>query len=220
MLFDANTVWGCAVAVDRVQGGYFKDDVYEYQVDEDGEEVPVHVKHPNKIIMRRMLAGTVKSIVVTDNDIAEGLRLRHYFNGYLMKELAGTINDFERTVLKIAQMETFTNRDMLQFAIISCLPNSYRRELKNKEYKQEVMESTPIDALVGDVIQGDLIIVKCYYNQNYNKFRVTGRFGEAFVDFWYKDNLEVDQTYKIKGKVKQLRPDNTTQLHYVKKLSE
>ena len=215
MTFDARLVWGTAVAVDRFQDGYHK--VEEYQFDEDGNVI---TKHPNKVLVKRMLAGYDTGITVTDEDIEEGERLRHYFKGYLLKEVSGIINEFEKNVLRIAQMDEFTNRSLLQFAIISCLPNSYRREMKYKAYKQELFESTPVTGNVGDYIVGDLIVIKCYFNHNYNRFRVTGRFGESFVDFWYKAELEANSTVKIKGKIKRHRDDNTTQLHYVKKVND
>lgn len=217
MIFDANTVWGTAVAVDKFQGGYFKEEEQHFDPVED---LWVITKSPNKFLVKKVLAGVEKSITVTDEDRKEGERLRNYFKGYLLKELSGDINDFEQTVLRIAQMEQFNHQSLLQFAIISCLPNSYRREQKYKEFRQEVIESTPLNGEVGDTIVGELIVVKCYYNKNYDKYRVTGRFGESFVDFWFNSKLDVDSTVKIKGKIKRRREDNTTQLNYVKKVKE
>lgn len=215
MKYDADIVWGCAVAVDRFNGGYVKTE--EFERNEDGEQVVT--KRPNKVLLKQMLAKQDYS-TVTDEDIAEGQALRHHFNGYLLKELSGKINDFERSVLRIAQMDEFNHRSLLEFAIISCLPNSFRRELKHKQYQQAVVESTPIEGEVGDVVQGELIIEKCYWNDNYSKYRIVGRFGESFVDFWHKDHLEVSSTPKIRGKIKQHRPDNTTQLNYIKVIKD
>lgn len=212
--YDAETVWACAVAVDRLNGGYCKQE--EWTHDEETGEASI-TKHPNKKIVKRWLAEKTYD-AVTEEDRDEGIKLRDYFKGYLMKELAGTLNDFERNVLKIAQMDELTNRNVFEFAIISCLPNSYRRELKNKEHQALLLESTPIEGEIGDKIVGDLIVLKSYFNHNYNKFRIAGRFGESFVDFWFKENLDVDSTVRIQGKIKQHREDNSTQLNYVKKV--
>ena len=214
--FDANDVWALAVAVDRMNDGYVKTD--EFIIDKDTGESTL-VKRPNKVVLKSYLNKEDYADITAD-DMAEAVHLRTHFNGYLLKELSGKINDFERSVLRISQMKEFTNRSLLEFAIISCLPNSYRREMKHRTHLQEIVESTPVDGEVGDVIQGELIVSKCYYNENYNKFRIVGRFGEAFVDFWYKDQLDVDSTVRIKGRIKQVRPDNTTQLHYVKEIKE
>jgi hypothetical protein len=40
--------------------------------------------------------------------------------------------------------------------------------------------------------------------------------GDSFVDFWFSSALE--GSVRIKGKIKAQRGDNTTQLHYVKKV--
>lgn len=211
-IFDAETIWAAAVAIDRINGGYCKEE--EFVRDAVTGEAKV-TRVPNKVLLKRMLANKSYDDV-TDDDREHARNLRHHFNSYLMKELSGKINDFERSVLRIAQMDEFNHRNLLEFAIISCLPNSHRREMKHKAYIQEVIESTPLEGQVGDTVVGDLIIVKCYYNENYCKYRVVGRFGESFVDFWYKDAMEVESTVKIRARIKQHRPDNTTQLNYVK----
>ena len=33
MLFTADQVWGLAIAADRINGGYFKESVYDFEVD-------------------------------------------------------------------------------------------------------------------------------------------------------------------------------------------
>ena len=48
----------------------------------------------------------------------------------------------------------------------------------------------------------------------YNKFKIKARMGEAFVDFWFGKELAGD--VRIKGKIKRIRGDKTTQLNYVK----
>lgn len=213
MTFTADIVWGCAVAVDRINGGYFKEPVY----DED-EDTPVIKTHPNKLLMRRWLAANTFDRV-TDNDIEAGIELRHYFNGYLLKELSGKINDFERQALRLAQQNDFTSRDLLAFSIISCLPSSQRRDNENKALRQEIYHSTPLPGDISDYVTGDLIIVKSLFNFNYSKYKIVGRFGESFVDFWYKEGFTVGDTVKIKGRIKRHREDGSAQLHYVKKVS-
>jgi hypothetical protein len=41
--------------------------------------------------------------------------------------------------------------------------------------------------------------------------------GESVVDFWIKDALTKDETYRIKGKIKGQRDNGITQLNFVKK---
>jgi hypothetical protein len=150
----------------------------------------------------------------TAADIEKGREIRHFFNGFLLKELSGKINDFERQALKIAQMDEFTGRNMLEFAIISCLPAAMLREQSKKELTSEIRNSTQLQGSVGDKIQGDITVVKSYYSQEYAKFRITARLADAFVDFWF--GKELTGSVSIKAKIKSVRGDNTTQLNFVK----
>ena len=209
-MFSADIVWGCAVAVDRINNGYCKEDEWNRNTD-------CHFisKQANKKAVKRMLA-TNDYHDVTEADIERGKELRHYFNGYLLREVAGKINDFEKQALRIAQLDEFTNRNLLQFAIISCLPSSFRREEKKKKLDNAIWHSCPLVGSVGDYIQSDIEIVKCYFNSNYDKYRITARLGDSFVYFWFKQGFSVGEVVKVKGRIKTKRPDNTTQFHYVK----
>lgn len=219
MVYDADIVWGCAVAVDRINEGYIKEDVYSsWKADEDGNHTtPEIMKIANKKIVKEWLAHQSYDNI-TEADIAEGKRLREHFKGLLLKEIAGTITDFESNVLLIAQQDTFTSRNIYEFSIISCLPQSVRNEQLFKEERKRIAESTPLEADPGDTIVGELIITKSKFNTNYNKHNITGRFGESFVSFWFKEGCEIGSTVNIKARVKRMWPDGTTQLHYVKKL--
>lgn len=210
--FRADIVWGCAVAVDDINKGYCK--TIEYTQDHVIDEPRVS-RNTNKSIVKTMLAEH-DFADVTEEHIEKGKELRHYFNGWLLKEVAGTINEFEQGALRIAQMDYFTNRNLLEFSIISCLPATRRRTIERDDLKKQVRESTPLIGEEGDLLSGELIIVNSYYNTNYDKFHIKGRFGEAFVDFWFKQGFDIDAEVQIKGRIKQHRSDNSTQLNYVR----
>jgi hypothetical protein len=205
-MFTADQVWGCAVAADRINEGYLKESVYARNLD-------VIEKQANKLMVKEWLR-TNSFGMVTAADIEKGREIRHFFNGFLLKELSGKINDFERQALKIAQMDEFTGRNMLEFAIISCLPAAMIREQSNKELTSEIRNSTQLQGSVGDKIQGDITVVKSYFSNEYNKFRITARLADAFVDFWFSKPLT--GTVSIKAKIKSVRGNNTTQLNFVK----
>jgi hypothetical protein len=206
MQFTADQVWGAAVAADRINGGYLKEPVYSRNLD-------VVEKEPNKAIVKRWLRENSFG-AVTEADIEQGREIRHYFNGLLLKELSGKINDFERQALKIAQKDEFTGRDMLDFAIISCLPAAMLRDQARKELDSSIRSSTQLDAAVGDRVQGEVEVIKSFYSKDYNKFRITAKLGDSFVDFWFGKDLK--GRVGIKGKVKAQRGNNTTQLNFVK----
>ncbi len=207
MQFTADQVWALAVAADRINGGYSKEDQWEEQ---NGQMVKT--KEANKLMVKRWLREG--SNPATEKDVEEGRRVRTYFNTFIMRELAGKLNDFERQALKLAQKEEFTGRDLYDFAVISCLPSVARRDLQRQEIKREIYNSDQLQGKVGETVVGDFTVINCWFNQNYCKWRVQGRMGEAFVDFWFSQELKGE--LRIKGKIKAQRGDKTTQLNYVK----
>ena len=205
-MFTADQVWALAVIADRINGGYLKEPVYSRNLD-------VVEKQPNKVMVKQWLRDGAFA-QITDADIEQGRVVRHYFNGFILKELSGRINDFERTALRIAQKEQFTTRDLLDFAVVSCLPSTMIRDQQRKEITRDIMGSTQLAGAVGDRIQGELEEVGSRYSKEYNKYRITGRMGESYVDFWFTKDLT--GFVGIKGRIKALRGDKTTQLNFVK----
>ena len=210
-MFTADQVWGLAVAADRINGGYFKEDVYVLE-----NQCQKRITQANKLLVKQWLREGAFT-EATAEDIEKGREIRNYFNGFLLKQISGRINDFEQQALRIAQMDEFTGKNMLEFAIVSCLPGVVLRERFKNELAREVRHSTQLTGEVGDKIQGEIEVVKCYYSQEYNKYRITAKLVDSFVDFWYNSNLEAGDRVSIKAKIKSVRGDNTTQLNFVKR---
>lgn len=209
MQFTADQIWGLAVAADRINGGYFKEPVW---VPSDSGEDRM-MKDANKLMVKQWLR-TGNFTQITDQDLEQGREIRNYFNGYLLKQISGKINDFEQTALRIAQMEEFTGKNLLEFAVISCLPSVMLRDKDRKELKNAINSSTQLAGEVGDKIQGTIDVFRCDYQQMYDKFKIQARMGDSYVNFWYGSRLEGAVT--IRAKIKAQRGDNTTQLNFVK----
>lgn len=212
MQFTADQVWGLAVRADVQNDGYCKEPVFAATATH-GIDYSQKLKEANKILVKEWLRENLQP---TADEIATGKKCRAYFNTFTLKALTGKINDFEQTALKISQKDEFTGRDMLDFAIISCLPSVARRDQARTELKRDIYASEQLHGAVGDEIIGDIDVISTRFNPEYNKYRVTARMGESFIDFWYKD--DVKGTVRIKGKIKNVRGDKTTQLNYVKRV--
>lgn len=204
-MFTADHVWGLAVAADRINGGYLKADVYAQNLD-------VVQKQANKTMVKSWLRNNQNP--ATAADVERGREIRNYFNGYLLKQISGKINDFESTALRIAQMDQFTTRNMLEFAVVSCLPSVMLRDQQRKELKTAISSSTQLAGSVGDKITGEIDVFRCDYQQNYDKFIVQARMGDSYVSFWFSSRI--DGAVTIRAKIKEQRGDNTTALHFVK----
>lgn len=208
MEFTADTVWALAVRADQINGGYAKNDVFNYDTGD-----AVLVKRANKILVKDWLR---EGAMPNEQEIEQGRECRKFFSSYTMKALMGGLNDFEKVVLKVVQKEQFTGRDLYDFAIVSSLPAAVRREQTRNELKREVFGSEALCGRVGDKIQGDILVRSCNFSSMYGKFRIVGRINESFVDFWSSFELQPERSFTIKGKIKRIRDDKTTQLNYVK----
>ena len=209
-MFTADQVWGLAVEADRINGGYTKDAVWGQS--DSGESKLL--KQANKVMVKQWLRDNRQP---SAEDVEQGREIRNYFNGFLLKQISGKINDFEQQALRIAQMDEFTGKNLLEFAIASCLPSTMRRDQERNDLAREVRHSTQLTGAVGDKIQGEIEVVKCYYSKDYDKYRVTAKLVDSFVDFWYNSNLNAGDRVSIKAKIKSVRGDNTTQLNFVKR---
>jgi hypothetical protein len=214
-MFTADQVWGLAVAADRINEGYFKEPVWT-QPENDLTGPMVLVKDANKLLVKQWLR-TNNFTAASEADVEKGREVRNYFNGFLLKQISGKINEFEQQALRIAQMDEFTGKNMLEFAVVSCLPSVMIRDQSRNELAREVRGSTQLQGAVGDKIQGEIEVVKSYYSKDYNKYRITAKLVDSFVDFWYNTNLEAGTRLSIKAKIKSVRGDNTTQLNFVKR---
>jgi hypothetical protein len=211
-MFTADQVWGLAVAADRINGGYFKEDQWN-----TSSNAHFRSRQANKLMVKQWLRNN-DFTEATAEDIAKGQEIRNYFNGFLLKQISGKINDFESQALRIAQMDEFTGRNLLEFAVISCLPSVMVRDQSKNDLARAIRESTQLDGSVGDQVEGPFEIVNSYYSQEYNRYRITAKLVDSFVSFWYNKDLAQGALIQLKGKIKSVRNDNTTQLHYVKQV--
>jgi hypothetical protein len=207
MQFTAETVWACAAAAQRINEGYFKEDQW------DSAEAGVKIKTANKSLVKAWLRDQDYSLV-TAADTEEGIRARDHFKSYTFLAIAGRLNEFQTTAMKLAAKEEFTGRDIYDFSVISCLPSVAVRDVANSELKREIYTSEQLQGAVGDTVVGDITVITARFNNDYNRYKITARMGESFVDFWFGEELEGE--LRVKGKIKTQRGNKTTQLNYVK----
>ena len=208
MQFTAETVWACAAAAQRINGDYLKEDKWEVVNDQARK-----VSDANKVMVKAWLRDQDFS-QITAADTAEGIRARDHFKSYTFLAIAGRLNEFQETAMKLAAKEEFTGRDIYDFAVISCLPSVAVRDVANSELKREIYTSEQLQGDVGDAVVGDITVISARFNSDYNRYKITARMGESFVDFWFGQELKGE--LRIKGKVKVQRGNKTTQLNYVK----
>ena len=208
MEFTADQVWACAAAADRINGGYLKEDEWMHSA-----TPPFRSKQANKMLVKEWLRNN-DFVEVTEGDYAAGRAAREHFKTYTFKAISGQLNEFQQTAMRIATKDTFTGRDMYDFAVISCLPEVARRDQAQTNFKREIFQSEPLPGNVGDTVVGEITVIRSRYSKEYNKFKIDARMGDSIVDFWFTKELTGE--LRIKGKIKQQRGNKATQLNYVK----
>jgi hypothetical protein len=211
-MFTAEQVWGAVMAAHRINGGYIKEPVWDYNVD---QRAPV--KDANKLMVKGWIRSNDLS-KVTAEDIEKGMEVRNHFNSYMFLAIAGKLNDFQQQAYKIAQMTEFRSRDSLELAVASCLPMIYERDRARKEFMEQLRDSTQLTGEVGDKVEGEIVVLDTRYNVNFNKWKISAKMVDSYIDFWYNTNIAKGTAMRIKGKIKAVRGDNTTQLNYVKQV--
>ena len=206
--FTADQVWGAAAAAQRINGEYIKMDVWMHNA-----TPPYILKRANKDLVKEWLR-TNNFVEVTEDDYAAGRKARDHFKSYTLLAIAGKLNDFQQTAMKIAGKDEFTGRDMYDFAVISCLPSVALRDAAHAELKREIFASEPLPGAAGDTVVGDITVMRTRYSNEYQKYRIDARMGDSIVDFWHAKELKGE--LRIKAKIKQHRGNKATQLNYVK----
>jgi hypothetical protein len=206
----AEQVWGAAVAAHRINDGYFKEPVWNYDV-----TPPVLKTNANKLMLKQWFqTGNLSEI--TAADIEKGQAVKQHFHSYMFLALAGQLNDFQKQAFRISQLTEFGPRDQLEIAVASCLPSVYERDRQRKDFMDQIRNSTQLSGAVGDRVEGEIVVLTSRYNMNFNKWKISAKMVDSYVDFWYNTNLNAGDVLRIKGKVKAQRDNNTTQLNYVK----
>ena len=206
----ADQVWGAAVAAQRINGAYLKEDQWDY------DKTPAVVRQQSNKGMVRQAVKTNNFNFVTEADIEKGRECRNHFRGYLLLQIAGKLNDFQQTALKIAQYDEFNERQYLELAICASLPSVAYRDMVRKDFESQLRDSVQLTGDVGAKVQGTITVQSARWSHNVGKYMIQARMGDSFVDFWYGQQLTVGDVKQLKGKIKQLRDNNATQLNYVK----
>ena len=208
-------VWGAAVAAQRVNGEYVKEDLYK--VGEDGTHETV--KKRNRDIMMDFLAvpGTI-----ADEDRVTGQECRRFLqNDLTFRALKGQLSAFDASVSKVVAVEEEfdTVQHRLELAVVACLPQSHQRALVRQSIQDRVRSASGgYVGNVSDKVALDAEVVSSNWSNTYNIFWVTAITQDNQALFFsYKSQLNSGNQIRLAGTVKAHR-DGKTQLNRVKVL--
>lgn len=216
-MYKAEDVWAAAAAATRVNGGYIKEAIYNW---DEALLSPVLDKEANKVMVRNMLAANT---VYTEEDIERGNKAREYWKTNLLKMLSGAANDFEQTAIALANKETIET--VYDVSVISSLIASAERALQRDAVNDKKMQtnSVHVGKVKDNVMVPDAEVLTVRYNDNFAKYRVDVRCKGNLFSWWTSTKYEVGAYISVKGKVKAHYADRDTnaaitQLNYVKEV--
>ena len=207
-------VFAAACAAQRLNKGFYKEDFCRHVPGGKDERVLA-----NKNLTVELLKD--RAYLVTDNDREEAVAVRGYWQLKLFSVLAETAGPYEKSAVEVAGRNTVFESEWFKSGLIASLPNGYDRGVrmdKVNEIKEEAKFYGQHIGAVGGRVEGTVLILNCVYSKNYDTYYVTGKVAENLVMFASKTKIAEDAEFKIKGRIKQHRDNNVTQLNYVKLL--
>ena len=213
--YTVSDVWAAACAADRVNGGYFKECVFEYT----DNQPPKMVKDKNRHIMMHFLANPDRLLV---EDVERGEHCRKFLeNDLVFRALKGKTTEFDNAVKKVlAVQDRFDSHNhKYELAIVACLPASVERsELRQASESRVQFAQGGLIGKPGDKIQAQIEVLNSNYSKQYNIYWVRGiTEADQAVFFSSREAYDTGTHLTIRGTVKAHR-DNLTQLNRVKVL--
>lgn len=197
-------IWGSAVyAYRKNKNNYFSRSSFSRSYNKDAT--------PNVEIGKEALRNTS---LLTSNDVSKGKAIREYFQGLIFKQLASTINDFERGMLKIAEKSTLDEwkETKYSYGMLCSMIKTYERNVS----QELVSENSTHFGSVGDRLTLKIKINSSVYSANWGTFYITALTSDNnLVLFPFKEELADGTGCTVKGTVKSHRDNNITQLNRV-----
>lgn len=207
----AIVVWAAAEAAHRINGSYFKEDRY----DDNGL-----VARSNKKMVQEYLSLYQKDLgefekIVSDADFEKAREDRTYIRSWIMGQLSGSLNEFQKTALKLSSIEEFSIDDRYSINTVACLPRSAEIDRFQQRLKKEEKSSQPLPLREKDTFQGTATVLNSRYSNYYQVYIVEAKVEEKYmIRFSNKRDFLTGQQISIRGKVREFR-DNVTVLNRV-----
>jgi hypothetical protein len=201
---NTDDVFAAACAAQRINGQYVK------------AIAPGTTQKTNRQIAEELLQ--TPTLLITDEDRTQGLRVRQYFNGLAFKVIEGKqLSDFSKNAMEIAGSDTITST--YQLAVAVSLPATYEKSAKRDTVDRRInFARGGYVGNAGEKVTLNIEILKQLWSNNYNTWYLTGITSDDQVVFFaHKTQYDIGTMLTIQGVVKSQR-DTSTQLNRVKVL--
>lgn len=214
--YAVSDVWAAACAAHRVNGGYFKEYVYEWDESLKSNKI---VMRKNRDVMMEFLANPDRLLV---DDVERGEHCRQFLdNDLTFRTLKGKISEFDTATRKVlAVNDRFdTYHHKYELAIVACLPQSVERtEMRQESETRVKFAKGGLVGEPGDKVDLVVEVISANFSKQYNIYWIRAiTEQDQPVFFSNKEKFDVGTHLTIKGTVK-AHQDNLTQLNRVKVL--
>ena len=206
----ADMVWAAASLAFKVNGGYYKESVY----DAEG----VLVTQPNRTLVEKYLA---EPSLIAQDDFEAGAECRKRLGqDVTLRALKGTLTDFEQLIVQMHSIEQVETT--YQLAVITSMAKVNDRLVQRISLDDRLAKC--VKQPVGDIgtkVEANVEVVAVYYSQKFFTWFVTAiTSANQSVFFSYRESLPVGRHYDIRGNVKAFNNSGTTQLNRVKLVNQ
>ena len=213
-VYSVSDVWGAACHAQRINGAYFKEDMWEWP-----SESATAMQLKRKSNRNIMIEALDNPFMITDEDRSAGEQcLKFISNDMTFRALQNKLTDFDRSVMKITAVTDrfFPQMHRLELATVACLPNSHQRALKRIVEQDRLRQTAGYIGTVGDKVTVNVDIVRCVFSQKWNTYYATAvTDNNETVFFSIREPLNTGTLLTVQGTVKAHR-DGQTQLNRVK----
>lgn len=217
--YSVSDVWAAACAAHRVNGGYFKEYVFEHLEGQPLSQPPAIVKRKNRDVMMEFLSDPTR---LTVDDVERGEHCRQFLqNDLTFRTLKGKTGEFDSAIKKVLAVQGLFDsyHHKYELAIVACLPQSVERSEIRQNSETRVQFAT--GGLIGEVddkVELNVEVLNSNYSKQYNIYWVRAiTEADQAVFFSNKESFDPGTHLTIKGTVK-AHKDNLTQLNRVKVL--
>lgn len=214
--FTISDTWAAACAAHRINGGYFKENVWDHDLTTNQRTM---TKRRNRDIMMEFLEDPTR---LTVDDIERGEHCRQFLqNDLTFRTLKNKTGEFDSAIRKVLAVQGLfdTYNHKYELAIVACLPQSVERSEIRQNSDQRVQFATGgLLGEIGDKVDLNVEVLNSNYSQQYGVFWVRAiTEADQAIFFSSKVSYDVGTHLTIRGTVK-AHKDNLTQLNRVKVL--
>lgn len=214
--YSVSDVWAAACAAQRVNGGYFKEYVYEWNETTAANQL---VKSRNRDVMMEFLQNPDRILV---EDVEAGEQVRDFLQKDItFRAIKGQLVEFDKSTKQcLAVTDRFyTVSNRYEMAVIASLPASVARAQDRQAVDARVkFAQGGLVGKLGDQVTVNLEVIRSFHKKEFNIYFITGITDQdQVVTFGFKESFDAGTHLTVRGKVKAQR-DKTTQLNYAKVL--